>query len=108
MHSNEELDEHVSNHTIIDGVEYNIQAVNKAARKCKAILAQRWRVNGTDWDTIQKIAWHKMPRESLLDFLEWNDGNGTWSDIDSMREGFDIMTYAEALAKVRYVLIEAL
>ena len=59
------------------------------------------------WDTIYTLDLEGLTRIELLNILEWNDSNGVWSDADSIAEGFDIMSYADALAKVREVILES-
>ncbi len=39
-------------------------------------------------------------REELIAWLCWNDRNGSYRDADSIREGFDVLTYSDAMSLV--------
>ena len=49
----------------------------------------------------------KGSREDIVRFLQWNDPNGVYTDEVCRDEGYDIMTYDEALIELEGV-IEAL
>ena len=42
----------------------------------------------------------KWPREKLIGWLQWNDGNGIWSDEDMIRNDMDPMTVEDAVEQV--------
>lgn len=43
-------------------------------------------------------------REAILEFLQWNDPNGAYTDTASEAEGYDILTYDEALIELEGVI----
>lgn len=45
-------------------------------------------------------------REAILEFLQWNDPNGAYTDTASKAEGYDILTYDEALIELEGVINE--
>ncbi len=45
-------------------------------------------------------------RESLLDWLSWNDRNGIFTDKQSEAEGMEPMTKSEALEVINRIVIE--
>ena len=42
----------------------------------------------------------KMSREQLIDWLMWNDRNGVYDDVQSIKEFGEIITYENALEHV--------
>lgn len=40
------------------------------------------------------------PREKLIGWLQWNDGNGIWTDEDMIANDMDPMTVADAVEQV--------
>jgi len=38
-----------------------------------------------------------LDRQQLIDFLEWNDGNGCYSDFDCIMENLPLLTVEVAL-----------
>lgn len=42
----------------------------------------------------------KWPRQKLIGWLQWNDGNGIWSDEDMIRNDMDPMTVEDAVEQV--------
>jgi len=47
-------------------------------------------------------------REAILEFLQKNDPNGVYSDQASFDEGYDPMTYDEALLELEGIINELL
>lgn len=45
-------------------------------------------------------------REDIVRFLQWNDPNGVYTDEVCREEGYDIMSYDEALITLEDVLEE--
>lgn len=43
-------------------------------------------------------------REDILEFLQWNDPDGVYTDAISREEGYDICTYDEALIELEGVI----
>jgi len=48
------------------------------------------------------------PREALIAFLVWNDGNGIWTDDDLICEGLEPMTLDEAWEAIGSLLSDAM
>lgn len=66
-----------------------------------AAARNRW------WAKADSLDWSKQRRTALIDFLEWNDPNGIYSDEDSISQDMEPMTKAEALDAVHRVLLDA-
>lgn len=45
-------------------------------------------------------------REAILEFLQWNDPNGVYTDAVSRDEGYDPLSYDEALIELEGVINE--
>lgn len=45
-------------------------------------------------------------REAILEFLQWNDPNGVYTDSVSKQEGYDPLDYDEALIELEGVINE--
>lgn len=45
-------------------------------------------------------------REAILEFLQWNDPNGAYTDTASRDEGYDPLSYDEALIELEGVINE--
>jgi hypothetical protein len=45
-------------------------------------------------------------REAILEFLQWNDPNGVYTDTASRDEGYEILSYDEALIELEGVINE--
>lgn len=46
----------------------------------------------------------KGSREDIVRFLQWNDPNGVYTDEVCREEGYDIMSYDEALIELEGVI----
>lgn len=47
-----------------------------------------------------------MTREQIIDFLQWNDPNGIYTDERSIAEGYEPMTRDAAFEKALEVIVE--
>lgn len=45
-------------------------------------------------------------REAILEFLQWNDPNGVYTDTVSKAEGYESLSYDEALIELEGVINE--
>ena len=45
-------------------------------------------------------------RKAILEFLQWNDPNGAYTDTASRDEGYDPLSYDEALIELEGVINE--
>lgn len=45
-------------------------------------------------------------REAILEFLQWNDPNGVYTDALSKEEGYEPLSYDEALIELEGVINE--
>lgn len=45
-------------------------------------------------------------REAILEFLQWNDPNGVYTDAVSKEEGYEPLSYDEALIELEGVINE--
>jgi len=63
---------------------------------------------GTNWDPmVQARILAEGSRELIIDWLQWNDPNGCYSDIESDSEGFPRMTLDDARRSMLVRLEEA-
>lgn len=53
-----------------------------------------------------RILFDKGSRDSILDFLQEIDPNGTWTDKVSIEDGLEPLTYDEALVDLQDIINE--
>ncbi len=53
-----------------------------------------------------RVLYDKGSRESIVQFLQEMDPNGTWSDEASLAEDFEPLTYDEALLELEDMIKE--
>jgi hypothetical protein len=53
-----------------------------------------------------RILFDKGSRESILDFLQEIDPDGTWTDKASIEDGLEPLTYDEALVDLQDIINE--
>lgn len=52
------------------------------------------------WLASERARLLTWPREKLIGWLQWNDGNGIWSDEDMIANDMDPMTVEDAVEQV--------
>ena len=53
---------------------------------------------------VQQDILDSHDRDRVISWLVWNDPNGIYTDNDSIREGLDPLTLADAVATMRHQL----
>ena len=51
-----------------------------------------------------RILYDRGSREDILEFLQWNDPNGVYTDAISRDEGYDLLDYDEALLELEELI----
>ena len=61
-----------------------------------------------EWLSAERARLLKWDRHQLIDWLQWVDPNGTWSDEDMVRGDMDPMDVVEAVDQVMNFVEETL